>query len=220
LKAPRTTHHAPKKFQIPSSNITVISGTDTGVGKTVLTGLLVLFLRRVGVDAVALKPFCSGSRADARHLRFMQDNALTLDEINPFYFREPLAPLIAARKRGRKISFERVVSFIRSHQKQHVLVEGAGGLLTPLGEGFTILDIARELKAKLIIVAPNKLGVINQAMLALRAAGTARLVLMRQKKPDASARYNCAIIRELAAPASVLDFPFLQIKPAPSRSRL
>ena len=185
-----------------------------------LTGLFVLFLRRMGVNAVALKPFCSGSRADARHLRFMQDNALTLDEINPFYFREPLAPLVAARKHGRNISFERVANFIRSHQRRHVLVEGAGGLLTPLGEGFTILDIARELKANLIIVAPNKLGVINQAMLALRAAGTAQLVLMRQKRPDASAKYNWAIVRELAAPAMVLDFPFLRprhlhIKPLP-----
>ena len=77
-----------------TSNITIISGTDTGVGKTVLAGFLVFYLRRTGVDAVALKPFCSGSRADARHLRSMQDNVLTLDEINPFYFRQPVAPLV------------------------------------------------------------------------------------------------------------------------------
>lgn len=212
MKAPSTKYQAPKKFQIPNSNITIISGTDTGVGKTVLTGLLAFFLRRIGVDAVALKPFCSGSRADARHLRFMQDNALTLDEINPFYFREPLAPLIAARKHRRKISFERVVSFIRSYKREHVLVEGAGGLLTPLGEGFTILDIVREFDARLIIVAPNKLGVINQALLALRVAErSVGLVLMRQQKPDPSAKYNCAILRDLAAPVQVLDFPYLRL---------
>ena len=153
----------------------------------------------------------------------MQDNALTMDEINPFYFREPLAPLVAARKHRRKISFERVVAFIRSHRKRHVLVEGAGGLLTPLGEGFTILDIARELNANLIIVAPNKLGVINQALLALRVAGAAsrkadtrvrrsdvQLVLMRQKKPDPSAKYNCSILRELAGRVPVYDFPYLR----------
>ena len=212
MKAPSTKHQAPKKFQIPNSTITVISGTDTGVGKTVLTGLVVFALRRMGIEAVALKPFCSGPRADARHLRSMQDNTLTLDEINPFYFREPLAPLVAARKLRRKISFERVVNFIRSHQKRHVIVEGAGGLLTPLGEGFTILDIAHKLNANLVIVAPNKLGVINQALLALRAAGTAQLVLMRQKKNDPSAEYNCSILRELAAPAPVYDFPYLRVQ--------
>lgn len=194
-----------------SSNIIVISGTDTGVGKTVLTGLLVFVLRRAGMDAVALKPFCSGSRADARHLRSMQDNALTLEEINPFYFREPLAPLVAARKHRRKISLDRVLIFIGSYHREHIIIEGAGGLLSPLGEGFTILDVVRELKANLILVAPNKLGVINQTLLALRAAdGRAQIVLMRQKNPDRSAKYNCALLRELAAPARVYDFPYLR----------
>lgn len=142
----------------------------------------------------------------------MQDNSLSLEEINPFYFREPLAPLVVARKHGRKISFERVLSFIRRHEREHVVVEGAGGLLTPLGEGFTVLDIVRELDARLIIVAPNKLGVINQALLALRAADDrADLVLMRQRTPDPSAKYNCAILRELAARARVYDFPCLRL---------
>ena len=199
-----------------AANITVISGTDTGVGKTVLAGLLVFYLRRTGIDAIALKPFCSGSRADARHLRSMQDNALALDEINPFFFPEPLAPLVAARKHRRKVSLERVMAFIRGHEREHVIIEGAGGLLTPLGEGFTILDIVRELQANLIIVAPNKLGVINQSLLALRAAqGRAQLVLMRQRRSDPSTKTNCAILRELAAPSPVYDFPCLRTKKTP-----
>jgi dethiobiotin synthetase len=199
-----------------SAEITVVTGTDTGVGKTVLSGLLVFFLRRVGIDAVAVKPFCSGSRADARHLRSMQDNALSLDEINPFHFREPLASLVAARKHRRKISLDRVLAFIRAYaqQRQHVIVEGAGGLLTPLGEGFSLLDIVQELGANLILVAPNKLGVINQTLLALRAVeGRAQVVLMRQKNEDLSAASNCAILRELAAPCQILDFPFLKTAP-------
>jgi dethiobiotin synthetase len=194
---------------------TIITGTDTGVGKTVLTGLIVFYLRRSGVDAIALKPFCTGSHADARHLRSMQDNALTLDEINPFYFPEPLAPLVAARKHRRKISLNRVVSFIGGYKRDHVIVEGVGGLLTPLGEEFNILDIARELEANLIIVAPNKLGVINHALLALRAAGNAQLVLMRQNRDDVSAESNCAILRELAAPTPVYDFPYLRVQRKP-----
>ena len=78
--------------------IIFITGTDTGVGKTVLTALLVRFLRERGVKAVALKPICSGDRADARALRAAMDGALSLDEINPWHFRAPVAPLLAARR--------------------------------------------------------------------------------------------------------------------------
>jgi len=136
-----------------------------------------------------------------------------LDEINPFYFREPLAPLVAARKERRKISLAGVLSFVGSHVREHIIIEGAGGLLTPLGEGFTILDLVHELEANLIVVAPNKLGVINQTLLALRAAhGRSQVVLMRQQKQDSSAKDNCAILRELAAPAPVYDFPYLRVQ--------
>ena len=198
-----------------AGKITVITGTDTGVGKTVFTAALVSHLRRSGCNAVALKPFSSGSRADARLLRAVQDKALTLDEINPFHFQEPLAPLVAARKHRRKVSLARVLSFIRGHQKHrdHVLVEGAGGLLTPLGEGFSLLDIVNKLNAKVIIVAPNKLGVINHTLLTWRAVHrNVQVVLMGQQSRDASAKTNGAILRELMAPCPVFDFPFLGTK--------
>ncbi len=150
----------------------------------------------------------------------MQDEALSLDEINPFFFREPVAPLVAARKYGRKISVEGVLGFICNHAQEHerVLIEGAGGLLTPLGEGFSLLDIIRELDAKVILVAPNKLGVINQTLLTLKVLQRrAQVVLMRQKNQDPSAESNCAIIREFVMPAPVLDFPYLSVKKIPHR---
>lgn len=190
--------------------ITVITGTDTGVGKTVLTALLVRHLRGQGINAFALKPFSSGSRSDARILRAAQDNALTLDQINPFHFPEPLAPLVAARKRRRKISLERVLHLIRQIDCDHLLIEGAGGLLTPLGENFTLLDIVTALDAALIVVAPNKLGVINHTLLTLGAANRpATVVLMEPRKSDRSARTNPAILQELIAPCPILSFPFL-----------
>jgi len=75
-----------------------ITGTDTGVGKTVLTALLVKFLRGRGVNAAALKPVCSGDRSDARKLFAVMDGALPLDKINPWHFRAAIAPLLAARR--------------------------------------------------------------------------------------------------------------------------
>src|SRR2546429_4432134 len=89
-----------------------ITGTDTGVGKTVLTGLLVTHLRNQGTDALAIKPFCSGSRADAKLLQAIQDRELTLEEINPFYFPEPVAPLVAARLHRRAITLRQVLAHI------------------------------------------------------------------------------------------------------------
>src|SRR5439155_18617983 len=80
------------------SRIVFITGTDTGVGKTVLTTVLTSCLRDHGLRVAALKPICSGGREDARVLRRLLDGAMTLQEINPWNFRAPLAPLLAARR--------------------------------------------------------------------------------------------------------------------------
>ena len=74
-----------------------ITGTDTGVGKTVLTALLTRFLRERGVNAAAFKPICSGGRDDACTLHAAMAGALTLAAINPWYFRAAIAPSLAAR---------------------------------------------------------------------------------------------------------------------------
>src|ERR1035441_9896113 len=106
-----------------------ITGTDTGVGKTVLTTLLARHLRERGVNAAALKPICSGNRADARALHTASDDALTLDEINPWHFRAPLAPLLAARRERRRVGLADVLAHVRTMQRRFdvLLVEGAGG---------------------------------------------------------------------------------------------
>src|SRR6476469_2720446 len=97
-----------------STKIVFITGTDTGVGKTLLTGLLLCHLRARGARALALKPFCSGSRGDAQLLHDLQDGDLTLEEVNPFYFPEPVAPLVSARKHKRKIPLDEVIQHISS----------------------------------------------------------------------------------------------------------
>src|ERR1051326_5574870 len=108
-----------------------ITGTDTGVGKTVLTGLLLAHLRAIGGHAMALKPFCSGSRKDVDLLYALQDGELAAEAINPFYFREPVAPLIAARQHGRLLPLGQVLEQLQrvcstTHRKSkmtHLLIE-------------------------------------------------------------------------------------------------
>ena len=194
------------------SRLIFITGTDTGVGKTVLTCLLLAQLRGSGQHALALKPFCSGSRDDARLLRSIQDCELTLDQVNPFYFEDPVAPLVAARKRRQNIPSVRVLDHIQVISKscECLLIEGIGGLLVPLGEGYTVLDLITQMEAEVIVVAADKLGTINHTLLtvnALRHSGVSRLklVLMGQKHPDQSCASNANILREwVATPILVL----------------
>jgi len=221
-----------------------ITGTDTGVGKTVLTSLLLCHLRQSGHPAFALKPFCSGGRADAQLLHDLQNSDLTLDQVNPFYFREPLAPLVAARLNHRKISLEQTLKHI--HQictfllKPHcpktahpnnpriqqstnpmLLIEGAGGLLSPLGEGFTAADIIKRLHCEVFVATANRLGAINHCLLTknqLQAVGAKVITfvlfdlapgLSRPRTTNHGPRTNPKILAELIHPTPLFHLPHL-----------
>jgi dethiobiotin synthetase len=193
-----------------------ITGTDTGVGKTVLTALLTRHLREGGVNAVALKPVCSGDRADARALHAASAGALTLDKINPWHFRAPIAPLLAARRERKRVALADVLAHVRAMQKRFevVLVEGAGGLLSPLGEQFDSHDLITALRATPIIVCPNRLGAVNQILLTLAAlprgaACRARVVLMSPPKPDASTATNDSLLAEFLDAQRIFYLPWL-----------
>jgi dethiobiotin synthetase len=196
--------------------ILFVTGSDTGVGKTVLTALLIRRLRARGEEALAVKPFCSGGRADAEILRAAQDDEVTLDAINPWAFRAALTPLLAARRERRAIPAAEALHYLRAAARltPTLLVEGAGGLLSPLGEGYAARELIARLRAEALVVCANRLGVINQARLTLAAlppaarAG-ARIVLMAQPQPDSSAAGNVALLRELVGPERIWTLPFL-----------
>ena len=232
------------------TRLVFITGTDTGVGKTLLTALLLCHLRSQGVQALALKPFCSGGRADAELLHRLQNDDLSLDDINPFYFPEPVAPLISARQHHRETPLRQAVNHVRwivsrmrqvpirnfsssiknskLGKKSFLLVEGAGGLLVPLGEGYTVRELIAELGGDVLVVSRNQLGTINHSLLTLHTLGartafsagalprrparvgrSVKLVLMEQRLPDVSSRTNAAILRELAYPVPLAHLPFL-----------
>ena len=195
--------------------IIVITGTDTGVGKTVLTALLTHHLRRSATVA-PLKPICSGGRDDARLLRAASGGALTLDQINPWHFRAGVAPLLAARQEKERVNLRDVVACV--HQLalkfQFVLVEGAGGLLRPLGEGFSTRELISALGAEAIVVARNQLGVVNHVRLTLESmprllAARARIALMSPKNLDGAARTNAALLAEFVDSTHIVSVPWL-----------
>lgn len=196
--------------------IIFITGTDTGVGKTIFTGLLVHHLRERGVHALAMKPFCSGGRGDVKLLRAMQGAEISEDEINPFYFPKPVAPLVDARRSKRLISLVQVIRKIKTlaARCECLLVEGSGGLLVPLGEKYLVSDVIKRLNCEVIVIARNQLGTINHTLLtvnALKRFGVQNIAiaLVGTSKKDASVEKNGAVLREFLGEIAVRDVKFL-----------
>lgn len=156
-----------------------ITGTDTGVGKTIVAATLARLLRMNGARVGVMKPVTSGCREEDGQL--VSDDALLLcqaagvpftEDVAPYRLREPLAPAEAAKCDGVRIdisaikaSFDRLVASC-----DYLIVEGAGGLMVPLSGGLLIADLARELGLPLLVVAGPGLGTINHTVLTCFAA--------------------------------------------------
>ena len=198
-----------------SARIVFITGTDTGVGKTLLTALLLARLRQDRWHALAIKPFCTGGRDDVDLLQVLQDGELTRDEINPFYFSQPLAPLVAGRNQGHQIRLEQVLEHIRrvATRSQWLLVEGIGGVCVPLGRRYLVADLIKRLRCETIVVSSNRLGTLHSTLCAcfllkLRGVQKIKVVLMDQKNPDLSAKSNSHVLSEWLA-AETISIPYL-----------
>lgn len=197
-----------------------MTGTDTGVGKTVLTALALHYLRASGVHALAMKPFCAGGRGDVKVLQRVQNHELPDELVNPYYFSEPLAPLVAARLHRCRIELKDALLRVRevAARCECLLVEGVGGLLVPLGEDFTVIDLIVRLHCEVVVVSANRLGTINHTLLTARALGEsvrrrAWFVLADRQKPDVSAATNPEVLRELIGTEHLLNIPFLGRNP-------
>lgn len=165
-----------------------ITGTDTGVGKTFFACALAKYLRGLGYKVGVMKPAETGCHSgngklapqDAIALKAASGCEFPLEKICPYQFAEPLGPSVAAEREGRLIDIDRLMDSFQEISSAHdiSLVEGAGGLMVPLLPSYTYADFARVLKLPLIVVAPNKLGVINHLLLSLEHAGCKGLRLL------------------------------------------
>ena len=226
----------------------LVIGTDTGVGKTVFSGLFARYLMDAGVGVRAVKPFCSGGMEDVEFLAEAR-GGLGQEDLNFWYCDEPISPAAAEFRLGQAVDFEGAINWINSlrsavfshqeglsgqvavgsgqgglqssggvRQAGVLLVEGVGGLLAPLAKGKTVASLGKAISAQLIVVAPNRVGVINQVLLTVEAAAkrdleVACVILMGQKEPDASVAENADLIRDLmpdmAGFKGVFEFPWL-----------
>jgi dethiobiotin synthetase len=157
-----------------------VVGTDTGVGKTRVAARIVAALAGQGLRVGVYKPAASGCRRVGR--RLVSDDALALwraagqpgelAAVCPQRFAAPLAPHLAAREERKEVNSDLLVRGVEYWRKRSdiVVVEGAGGLMSPIGERHYVADLAEAFAYPLVVVAPNRIGTINGTLLTLIAA--------------------------------------------------
>jgi dethiobiotin synthetase len=201
-----------------------VTGTDTGVGKTVIAAALTARLRARGLRVAAMKPVETGVAArvvppDAAALRSAAGAGDPIDVVCPVVLSDPLAPLVAAERENRPIevaaldaAFERLC-----RDRDAIVVEGAGGLLVPLTPEMAYDALFQRWGLGLVIVAANRLGVINHTLLTVRAAEQAGLrvcaVIVNEMRPapaDVAERTNLSTLRRLLPAHRVLSFPYVE----------
>ncbi|MGM0766930.1 MAG: dethiobiotin synthase [Pseudomonadota bacterium] len=157
-----------------------VTGTDTGVGKTVASAAILEAARALGKRTMAMKPIASGCddtpyglrNEDALILQSAMTEPLPYDQVNPVALKPAIAPHVAADMAGRQLTAQRLIGFCRGLQIRPadlLLVEGAGGWRVPLNDRETYSQVPRELSMPVILVVPLRLGCINHALLSAEA---------------------------------------------------
>ncbi len=153
-----------------------VTGTDTGVGKTLVSCALLRAYAAQGKRVAGFKPVAAGCDAqghneDATKLHAMSTMPLRYEQVNPYGLREAVAPHLAAARSGVHIEFAPILASYRelAAQAEVVVVEGAGGFLVPLNDRQNSADLARELGLPVILVVGLRLGCLNHALLTVEA---------------------------------------------------
>ena len=192
-----------------------VTGTDTGVGKTVVVGLLARYLRERGYRAITQKWVQTGTREYPcdipAHLELMGVERGAIErygrDVNPYAFELAGSPHLAAACEGARIDVRKIVGSFRRLEAAFdaVIVEGAGGVLVPLSKRKLLIDVVEPLRLPAVVVAANKLGAINHTLLtveALRARDIEVLGIvfntLDRREDEAVVRDNPEIVKALA----------------------
>ncbi len=155
-----------------------ITGTDTDVGKTLLTTCLITLLQNKKKSVVALKPIAAGceivngelKNLDALLIQTVMDKEMEYHKVNPILLEKPMAPHLAARLENKKLSVKQLQQScdMQQYSSDYLLIEGAGGWLVPLNEKESYADFVIAEQCDVILVVGIKLGCINHALLSLK----------------------------------------------------
>ncbi len=203
-----------------------ITGTDTGVGKTVIAGAIVRVLKRKGLKVGVMKPVETGcSRegdvlipSDGEFLRYMADLDISINEITPYRFEAPVAPLVASEIEGRYIDPEVIFRAYKRFSREYdfVVVEGIGGLMVPVKEDLFVADLVGYIGIPLLVVSVNRLGTLNHTFLTVESALSRGLDLRgvvineTAQGGDISVDSNISVIKRLINVPVVGTFPYIE----------
>lgn len=161
-----------------------VTGTDTGIGKTVVSCAMLHALRARGLRSAGMKPIAAGveadgSNEDVERLRKASNVEVEPSLVNPYLLREPIAPHLAAAEQGIRLALPAIVeAFDRLRDLADVVVvEGCGGFVVPLSDAHDTADLARELGLPVILVVGMRLGCLNHALLTQEAIACRGLTL-------------------------------------------
>lgn len=195
-----------------------ITGTDTGVGKTMAALVLGVLLQEEGFNVGVMKPVqCAGD--DAAFLRRSLKIKDSLKSINPYFAREPLSPHLAFSREKINIDIRHICDAYDDLKQRHdfLLVEGAGGLCVPIQKDYWMADLIKDLGLDVIIVSRLSLGTINHTLLTIQQAReqglNVRGVIFNQSRPRKTGipeKTNPAIIQQLGGVAILGTIPYLR----------
>ena len=171
-----------------------LTGTDTGVGKTLIACALLRAAAAQGRQALGMKPVAAGGSEDVEALIAASSVAAPRADVNPYLLREPLAPHIAARRDGVAIDIEHIARCCANLRRMadFLVVEGAGGFRVPLGDTQDSADLAVRLELPVILVVGLRLGCINHALLSVEALHARGLALAGWVANQVDAHMACA----------------------------
>jgi dethiobiotin synthetase len=201
-----------------------ITGTDTGVGKTLVTVQIGKAIQSKNISLGAMKPIETGVSSslvptvlsDASLLKTTLMITNPMEIISPYRYQTPVAPLLASDLENSPIVPQAIIESYKKLASQYkvVLVEGAGGLLVPINRDYLIADLAKEINLPLIIVSPFRLGTINHTALTIEAARARGLKIegiifncLEKGQPTEFEKYNPEILEK------IYDVPVIAISP-------
>jgi len=204
-----------------------ITGTDTGVGKTVIAAALIRALNMLGMKTAGMKPVESGCArrggrlipADGLFLKKAANMEEDIDLITPYALENPLAPLLAAEMEGVLIEPSLIRKRFETLLQKYdaVIVEGVGGLLVPIAKDYSVLDMAKDFSLPLLVVSRPSLGTINHTLLTvekalLKGLSVGGVVLNYSSPPGGTLaeRTNPGILQRLLPVPLIGSFPYLK----------
>ncbi len=196
-----------------------VTGTDTGVGKTLITCALILALQQRGLSVAAMKPIAAGT-IDVDGVAMNEDVALfmaatgnrhPMAAVNPYCFQEAIAPHIAALHDGSHVEFDVIGTAYRqlARDAEVVLVEGAGGFLVPMSAGESMALIPAALRLPVVLVVGMRLGCLNHALLTVEAIRARGLTLAGWIANSASSETMNARAENLSTLVRMIDAPLI-----------